>query len=324
MTAIFRCDQILAFARSQFMNIDIFAEHFSELEDPRQASKVVYPLFDVVFLTLCAVIAGCEGWEDIEDFGENRCSSIHMVSAFASANGVVMGQVKTDEKSNEITAIPQLLNLLELKGCLVSLDAMGCQKEIAQQIVDKEADYLLTVKGNQGQLHDAVKQVFAGKAHKDTAAQSLEKNRGRLEYREFQVCDASELPEKLKAAWPALTTLGMATTYRVEKDKRAVLEQRYFISSAALSAERLSSAVREHWSIENQLHWVLDVSLGEDACQIYRGNAATNLATMRHFGLNMLRAEKRKMSIRRKQRQALMNEAYLDAVLEACMGMVIK
>jgi len=374
------------------MNIDIFAEHFSELEDPRQASKVVYPLFDVVFLTLCAVIAGCEGWEDIEDFGENRfdwlqehgffklglpvhdtiarvmslldsealqrcfaswmqacteltdgqvvaidgktlrgsynredrCSSIHMVSAFASANGVVMGQVKTDEKSNEITAIPQLLHLLELKGCLVSLDAMGCQKEIAQQIVDKEADYLLTVKGNQGQLHDAVKQVFAGKARKDSAAQSLEKNRGRLEYREFQVCDASELPEKLKAAWPALTTLGMATTYRVEKHKRAVLEQRYFISSAALSAERLASAVREHWSIENQLHWVLDVSLGEDACQIYRGNAATNLATMRHFGLNMLRAEKRKMSIRRKQRQALMNEAYLDAVLEAGMSVVIK
>ncbi|WP_445771703.1 ISAs1 family transposase [Rheinheimera sp.] len=374
------------------MNIDIFAEHFSELEDPRQAAKVVYPLFDVVFLTLCAVIAGCEGWEDIEDFGENRfdwlqehgffklglpvhdtiarvmslldsealqrcfaswmqacteltdgqvvaidgktlrgsynredrCSSIHMVSAFASANGVVMGQVKTDEKSNEITAIPQLLNLLELKGCLVSLDAMGCQKEIAQQIVDKKADYLLTVKGNQGHLHNAVKQVFVGKAHKDSAAQSLEKNRGRLEYREFQVCPANELPEKLKAAWPALTTLGMATTYRVEKHKRAVLEQRYFISSADLNAERLSQAVREHWGIENQLHWVLDVSLGEDACQIYRGNAAANLATMRHFGLNMLRVEKRKMSIRRKQRQALMNEAYLDAVLEAGMSVVIK
>ena len=235
-----------------------------------------------------------------------------------------MGQVKADEKSNEITAIPQLLNLLELKGCLVSLDAMGCQKEIAQQIVDKKADYLLTVKGNQGHLHDAVKQVFAGKAYKDSAAQSLEKNRGRLEYREFQVCPASELPEKLKAAWPELTTLGMATTYRVEKHKRAVLEQRYFISSAALSAERLSRAAREHWGIENQLHWVLDVSLGEDACQIYRGNAATNLATMRHFSLNMLRAEKRKMSIRRKQRQALMNEAYLDAVLEAGMSVVIK
>lgn len=182
----------------------------------------------------------------------------------------------------------------------------------------------MTVKGNQGHLHDAVKQVFAGKAHKDSAAQSLEKNRGRLEYREFQVCPASELPEKLKAAWPALTTLGMATTYRVEKHKRAVLEQRYFISSADLNAERLSQAVREHWCIENQLHWVLDVSLSEDACQIYRGNAAANLATMRHFGLNMLRAEKRKMSIRRKQRQALMNEAYLDAVLEAGMSVVIK
>jgi predicted transposase YbfD/YdcC len=116
----------------------------------------------------------------------------------------------------------------------------------------------------------------------------------------------------------------MATTYRMEKNKRAILEQRYFISSAALSAERLSHAVREHWGIENQLHWVLDVSLGEDACQIYRGNAAANLATMRHFGLNMLRAEKRKMSIRRKQRQALMNVAYLDAVLEAGMSVVIK
>jgi len=248
-------------------------------------------LFDLVFLTLCAIVAGCEGWEDIEDFGENRfdwlqehgffklglpihdtiarvmslldsealqrcfaswmlpvqslpmarwwrlavktlrgsynredrCSSIHMVSAFTSAYGVVMGQVKTNEKSNEITAISQLLNLLELKGCLVSLDAMGCQKEIAQQIVDKDADYLLTVKGNQGQLQNAVKKAFTDKAHKDSAAQSLEKNRGRLEYREFQVCQASELPAKLKAAWPALTILGMATTYRVEKHKRAVL-----------------------------------------------------------------------------------------------------
>ena len=188
------------------MNIDIFAEHFSELEDPRQASKVVYPLFDVVFLTLCAVIAGCEGWEDIEDFGEvhlpwfqskglfkngipvhdtiariisgikpepfqaafvrwtqainqhtdgalvaidgktlrssydreDRTSTIHMVSAYAAANKLVLGQIKTDAKSNEITAIPELLALLDIKGCLVSIDAMGCQKSIAAQIVKQD------------------------------------------------------------------------------------------------------------------------------------------------------------------------------------------
>ena len=342
------------------VNLNVFSEHFSSIEDTRQSAKITYPLFDVLFLTLCAVISGCQGWEDIEDFGEaklhwlqklgffaegvpvhdtiariiarieptqlQRCfaqwmqavavltdgqvvaidgktlcssynrtsrrSAIHMVSAFASANGVVLGQVKTEEKSNEITAIPELLDLLELKGCLVSIDAMGCQKDIAQKIVDKGADYMLAVKANQEKLHDAVQSVFTQHLLTQPESQgAIEQSRGRIEYREYHVLDSSLLPEYLSSQWCGIKTVGLAISYRMVKQKKSELEYRYFISSAELTAVRLASAVREHWGIENQLHWVLDVSMDEDNCQIYRGHAATNLASLRHMALNMLRAE---------------------------------
>lgn len=373
------------------MNLNVFSEHFSSIEDTRQSAKITYPLFDVLFLTLCAVISGCQGWEDIEDFGEARlqwlqklgffaegvpvhdtiariiarieptqlqrcfadwmqavavltegqvvaidgktlCSSynrtsrrsaIHMVSAFASANGVVLGQVKTEEKSNEITAIPELLDLLELKGCLVSIDAMGCQKDIAHKIVDKGADYLLAVKANQEKLHDAVQSVFTQHLLTQPESQgAIEQSRGRIEYREYHVLDSSLLPEYLSSQWCGIKTVGLAISYRMVKQKKSELEYRYFISSAELTAVRLASAVREHWGIENQLHWVLDVSMDEDDNQIFRGNAAANMATMRHLGLNMLRAETSKvMSVPRKQRKAHIDEGYLEKVVMAGLSM---
>ena len=367
------------------MSTDIFFKHFSSIKDPRQSAKVSYPLFDIIFLTVTAVIAGCEGWEEIEDFGEarldwfktfgyfdngipvhdtiarlisrisgdqfqscfskwmqdvskcnndivaidgktlrgsynrdDRLSTIHMVSAFATGNGVVMGQYKTNEKSNEITAIPELLSLLELNGCLVTLDAMGCQTDIAQAIVDKDADYVLAVKGNQGNLHQAIQKAFSQRlATTEHDNVTIEKHHGRIECREYHVLDASELDGDF-TRWPKLTTIGVAMSYRQVKGKQASLEYRYYISSATLGITRFSESVRRHWDVENKLHWVLDVTMNEDACQIYRGHAAENLACIRHTALNMLRKETtKKVSIARKRRLAAMTTDYLEKVLAA-------
>lgn len=371
------------------MQTDSFTIHFSALEDPRQSAKVTYPLFDILFLTLCAVMTGAEGWEDIEDFGVHRLdwlqkrgffrdgipvhdtiarvisqvepkqfqqcfanwvhdicqrtdgqliaidgktlkgswqpgergSAIHMVSAFACENSLVLGQVQTDSKSNEISAIPELLQLLELKGCLVSIDAMGCQKAIAEQLVNKEADYLLAVKSNQPKLHQALVNAFQD--FESVTKEDVTKQKARLEYRSYQVLDAAVLPDSIKEQWPALKTIAMSDSYRMLKDKKSGLERRYFISSAQLDTDRFAAACRHHWHIENQLHWVLDVSLSEDNCMIYRENAAANLAVVRHLGLNILRHDKsRKLSVPRKMRALMMDEDYLDTVLEAGLGKV--
>ena len=367
------------------MQLDAFSEFFSELHDPRQSAKISYPLFDILFLTVCAVIGGCEGWEDIEDFGQahnrwfqdkglfpnglpvhdtiarvmsslapeqfqacflkwmqavnsrakgeliaidgkvlrssynrdDRQSTIHMVSAFASANGMVLGQVKTDAKSNEITAIPELLALLDMTGCLISIDAMGCQTEIAAQIVDKGGDYLLAVKGNQETLHRAVREALAPLAREGSHQARIEQSRGRTELREYHVIQAGEMVKQFPT-WKGLNTLGVAIGYRRDSKGKESLEYRYYISSAALTEEQFAKAVRGHWGIENQLHWVLDVTMKEDACPIYRGEAAQILATVRHMALNMLRAEKGKTaSIRRKQKIAAMNSDYLEQVILA-------
>lgn len=369
------------------MKIASFSKYFETLEDPRQASKVEYPLFDILFLTVSAVIAGASGWEEIEDFGEahlswlqdkgffltklpvhdtiariicrldpaqfrscfihwaqsvsartsgeliaidgktlknsydreDRLSTIHMVSAFATANGVVMGQVKTEAKSNEITAIPALLKLLDIKGCLVSIDAMGCQKEIAKTIVDQNGNYLLAVKGNQESLFSAVRQALAQRIDESTIEQAAsETGHGRYEIREYHVLPAADLAEQFPE-WVGLKSIGVAVGLRLDKKSRkSSLEFRYYISSAELDEKRFAEAVRGHWGIENSLHWVLDVSMGEDDCPIYRGDAAEILAIMRHLALNMLRAERsKKASIRRKQKIASMNIDYLDTVLMA-------
>jgi predicted transposase YbfD/YdcC len=367
------------------MQLHAFSEFFSDLHDPRQSAKIAYPLFDILFLTVCAVIGGCEGWEDIEDFGqahsrwfqdkglfpnglpvhdtiarvissldpeqfqlcflkwmqavnssakgqliaidgkvlrssynrEDRQSTIHMVSAFASANGMVLGQVKTDAKSNEITAIPELLALLDMTGCLISIDAMGCQTEIAAKIVDGGGDYLLAVKGNQETLHRAVREAMSPLAREGSHKATIEQSRGRTEFREYHVMPAGEIAKQFPT-WKGLNTLGVAIGYRCDSKGNESLEYRYYISSAALTEEQFATAVRGHWGIENQLHWVLDVTMKEDACPIYRGDAAQILATVRHMALNMLRAEKGKTaSIRRKQKIAAMNSDYLEQVILA-------
>lgn len=214
---------------------------------------------------------------------EDRQSAIHMVNAFSVANGVLLGQIKTDDKSNEITAIPELLNLLDIEGALVSIDAMGTQADIAHTIVEKSADFLLAVKANQESVYQTVKTAFD---KTDTGTSAIEQQKSRVEYREALTADASSLLFDEK--WPAIKTVGKIISYRLNQGKET-LQYRYYISSAVLNAQQLADAVRCHWAVENQLHWVLDVSLKEDDCQIYRGHGAENLARLRQATVNILK-----------------------------------
>lgn len=254
-------------------------------------------------------------------------SAIHMVSAFCAANRVVLGQVKTDDKSNEITAIPELLKLLELKGCLVSIDAMGCQRKIAEQIVKRDADYLLAVKGNQGKLEQAFSDWYSPMMFKcgeerddhDGHYATQESGHGRKETR---LCIASQDLRPLgdlTFEWPNLTTIGIVATIREEGGKPFNAEQlvlRFYISSRKSTAKELLESSREHWSIEASLHYRLDVGMREDECRIRRQESGENLAVCRHIALNLLTEEESfKTGIKRKQKRANRNNEYLSRVL---------
>lgn len=202
---------------------------------------------------------------------EDRQSAIHMVNAFAAENNVVLGQIKTQSKSNEITAIPALLNLLDIKVCLISIDAMGCQTTIAEKIIESGDDYLLALKGNQKELHDAVRTELEGAINEKVICLEIHHRRG--ETRAYHVLDAASLVNSFPE-WKGLKTISVTLSYRQPKNGKESLEYRYYISSAALTKARFATAVRNHWAVENSLHWVLDVSMKEDKCQIYRGNAA--------------------------------------------------
>ena len=224
---------------------------------------------------------------------------------------MVIGQLRTDSKSNEITAIPELIKLLDLKGALVSIDAMGCQKEIAKSIIEQKADYVLALKGNQAKFAESRQAVSENLV--------IEKQHGRIEARSYYVLNAKEIAKNFPD-WPSLKTVGMAMGYRQEKGKEPSLEYRYYISSANLTQGSFAEAVREHWAVENNLHWVLDASMKEDDCQIYKDNGAENLAILRQTSLNMLRAESTKASIPTKQKRAWMKTSFLEQILRAGLG----
>ena len=238
-----------------------------------------------------------------------RRGPIHMVSAFAAANGVVLGQVKTDEKSNEITAIPELLELLEIKGCLITIDAMGCQRAIAKKIVKKEVDYLLAVKGNQGKLHEAFQHHFNVMKVQNWSGdsyQTVERKHCRHKTRFYIVSDLFDEFVNLSFDWPGMKTLGVALAVREVEGRELTLEDitlRYYISSLELTAEKLAAATREHWFIENKLHWKLDVAMGEDACRVRRGEAAEVLAGFRHIAINLLNEVSFDGGLKRKQKK---------------------
>jgi len=245
--------------------------------------------------------------------------AIHMVSAWATANGVVLGQRKVDTKSNEITAIPALLALLALKGCIVTIDAMGCQRDIAQKIVEQGADYVLALKGNQPTLEQAVKRFFLtgpeAEAHwsQSDYQEHRERGHGRVETRRAWI--SADLDAELRAAaWPGLQSIGLVEATRTVGGETSV-EQRFYLSSLPPQADEFAQAVRKHWGIENQLHWTLDVTFREDQSRLRTGYGAENFAVLRHIALNLLRQEPSAKSLPRKRLACALNPDYLLKVL---------
>jgi len=247
-------------------------------------------------------------------------SAIHMVSAWATTNHVSLGQVVVDEKSNEITAIPKLLEMLEITGSLVTIDAAGCQVEIAEKIVEAKADYVLTVKKNQAKLHEAISWFFLSKREQDFAGvrvsrhETQEKGHGREEKRSYFVCAAPrDLPDRKR--WPNLRAIGW-TINDVMRDGNRCYEMRYYILSRKLSAKEFAVAVRSHWSIENNLHWQLDVTFGEDQSRVRKGHADTNLSILRRTALSLLKNNKTvKVGVKNKRLNAAWDDDYLQQVL---------
>jgi len=361
-------------------------KYFEEIVDPRQSWKVDYNLQEIIVMTVCAVISGCEYWEDIVDFSrvkkawfreklglklekgiashdtfqrvfqlinpkefeksfvrwvssivsqtkgeivsidgktlrgsrDTKNKAVHMVSAWANANQLVLGQVKTDEKSNEITAIPTLLDLLEIRGCIVTIDAMGCQKDIAKKVIESEADYVLCLKGNQTSLHDDVRlyfesatkqpQFYEGMANYKTT----QKGHGRIEQRYY--CLTSDIDWLAhKPEWEGLSAIGFVRSV-VEKAGKKSEEVRYFITSLN-DVEVFAHAVRSHWGIENSLHWCLDVVFHEDLSRTRKDNSAENFAVIRHIALNILKNFPAKMSLARKRRRCQYDADFMADVL---------
>lgn len=363
-------------------------EHFQDIPDPRINRRKLHSLLDIIVVSVCAIICGAKGFEEIELFGNERIqwlkqflelkngipshdtfgrvfgllnpkdfqerfiawveslrlqkpseviaidgktarrsfdtkadrSAIHVVSAWATDNRLVLGQVKVNDKSNEITAIPELLNMLMVKGCIVTIDAMGCQKAIAENIITNGADYVLAVKENQPTLYEQISAAtttaaangFADISHDMHATH--DKGHGREEQREYHVIDDISWLEN-KDQWPSLTAIGAAISMR-QTNKGEQSEIRYYILSRAMSAKEFGHAVRGHWGIENKLHWNLDVSFREDECRIRKDNAPTNMNVVRHVAINLLKHEtSTKAGIVPKQLKAALSTNYLERVL---------
>jgi predicted transposase YbfD/YdcC len=365
-------------------------QYFGDLTDPRIDRTKLHKLLDILVIAICAVIAGADNWEDIEEFGQARIewlrtflelpngipshdtftrvfarldpeqfqacflrwmsavsdvlggqviaidgkilrrshdkgigkAAIDMVSAWATANRLVLGQVKVDEKSNEITAIPQLLEALEVAGCIVTIDAMGCQTEIAEKIINRKAEYVLSLKGNQGNLYEDVEHLFADledsqyQAYACDYEKTVNKDHGRIEIREcWTISDPEVLPHlRGSANWKNLLTVSRIRSQRwLGEDKSC--EDRYHIASIA-GAKQVLRAVRSHWGIENELHWILDIAFEEDRCRVRKDHGPENFALLRHIALNLLKQEKTcKRGIKGKRLLAGWNQDYLLKVL---------
>jgi predicted transposase YbfD/YdcC len=262
----------------------------------------------------------------------NKDQSVkYVVSAWAESNGLVLGQLKVADKSNEITAVPELLRVLELSGCIVTIDAMGCQKKIAKEIVEADADYVLALKGNQETVHEEMKTFLdqtvvelqtprlpgaklSAAAAKLAGLETVDKDHGRFEIRRYyQSTELAWFADKGK--WEGLQSVGMVESVR-ELAGKTTVERRYYLSSLPLGIETFARAVRSHWGVENKLHWVMDVCFREDQSRARTGFAAENLATLRRLALNMLKREKtKKRGIRGKQLNASWDHPYLLRLL---------
>lgn len=289
----------------RFVNPEAFEKCF--ISWTQRITKVVGGVIAIDGKTICNSGSGDE-------------KAIHLVSAFSVKNDIVLGQLATEAKSNEITAFPILINLLDLEQAIVTIDAAGCQKDIASQIRNKGGDYVLALKGNQGNLHAEIVNFFdqALQATPEEAGCdhyiSEEKSRGRLETREIWVSDQLDwLPQKKD--WMDLNSIVCLISKRVTKTKETV-ERRYYISSLPANAWKIGHAIRDHWSVENKLHWQLDVSYNEDDCKVCKDNGAENFSVIRRVTLNLLKADKKtKAGIKNKRSKAGWDKNYMLNIL---------
>jgi len=371
---------------------------FDELDDPRADSpNKQHKLFDIIFISLCGTIAGCDTYDEMESFAKTKVDwfskylelpggvpshdtirrvlsaldthqfqialskwvehlrlelkdcgvhidgktvrgsfdsatgkhALHMVSAWCSEHSVCLGQVATDEKSNEITAVPMLLELLNIKGTVVTLDAMNCQRETLARIRDQQADYLVTVKANQKNLHEAIRAEFEKygednyQSPRCRSHKSQIKSRGRIEERTVTVAAA---PRALKETgdWADIKTIGMVYRHREEAPdscRRTPIAESdhvtFFISSLPPKAKNIARHVRDHWSVENSLHWTLDVTFSEDRSRIRHGNAPEVLSSLRRLALSLIKRDTllRKNSIRVKKAQTSWCHKAMETIL---------
>jgi predicted transposase YbfD/YdcC len=275
---------------------------------------------------LCPTIAGqsiaIDG-KSVRGSHDAGSGMAHLVSAWHSGAGVTLGQVKTATKSNEITAIPELLAKLDIAGATITLDAMGCQREIVQDIVQRQSDYIIAVKNNQPNLAQAIEGLFdAAQAGGESLTQELrvEKGHGRLHSRRCVVqTDLTALGQEMRQAWPGLKSAVMIESVREViqgRDKsESSTEWRYYISSLALDAGQFSEQIQAHWKIENSCHWVLDVVFDEDASRVRRDHGAENMALLRRMSLNLIKQDKTKGSIKVKRKRAAWSSDYLEHLL---------
>ena len=269
---------------------------------------------------LCADIIAIDGKTLRRSYQEGGAKApIHMISAWSAGQSLVLGQARIADKSNEITAIPQLLDLLTIKGSTITIDAMGCQREIAAKIIEKEADYVLALKGNQGTLREDVELFFTEQKackYRDCSVdrhETIEKSHGRIETRIVTaIGDLGWLQERHQ--WPGLAGIVMVESRR-EIGARTEREFRFYVTSLGPDAERLGEAIRGHWSIENGLHWVMDMVFRDDECRIRKDNAPANFATVKHMASNLLRRAPGKDSLRVKRKMAAWDDDFLASLV---------
>lgn len=366
-------------------------KHFQDLEDPRMERTKKHLLTDIISLAICAVIAGADGWEDIEDFGKDKIdwlktflrlpngipshdtisrlfrrikpeafqecfhkwtqtlhaalglkhvaidgktlrrshdrntakNALHLVSAWSVENHLTLGQEAVDEKSNEITAIPELLRMLALEGAIVTIDAMGCQKSIAEEIVQQNADYVLAVKDNQPTLHAALQEHFEHlhetnlKDDEVRRYKTREKAHGRQEERYYFLSPVPESLSHVSEDWVGLQSVGQVISM-TQRDGEEVSDVRYYVSSLPARVKAFASAVRGHWGIENSLHWVLDVTFDEDRSRIRKDHGGENFALLRRIATSVIKQDtSSKQSVRKARKRAGWNNDNLLRMLTA-------
>ena len=299
---------------------DTFNRVFRAL-DPEQLNRSFLKWVKSVHPIEAEEIVNVDGKTVRHSFDRNKGSSaIHVVSAWANEAGITLGQIKVNEKSNEIAAIPELVELLELEGCVVTIDAMGTQRAIAEKIVEKKADYMLALKGNQGTLKEDVALYFEGidGEHYDSKRcdydKEVTKDHGRVEIRE---CWSSEDIDWLsqKREWKNLRSISLVRSTRIVGEQETS-EERLYISSLPGEAKKQNRIIRKHWGIENSLHWVLDMAFDEDSCRKRKDHAPENFATVRHISLNLLKEKKTpKISVRRQRLKAGWDSRYLEKII---------